>query len=381
MERNLFLLIKTTFTNIPLSIETRVEILQNLPKLFNISKKHDLAHLLCYALEKNGLLDNDLEAKKKFLRERNSAIWRFEQQEYEINAIQQVFEKNRILFIPLKGAILKEFYFEPWLRTSCDIDLLVRKEDFNRAIKCLEKGLNYVYTVEGDHDCSILTPSKVNIELHYSLLVGNSKQTENAVLEQVWENVDGDTCCKKMKDEYFYCYHVSHIAKHLKFGGCGVRWILDTWVLNNKIEFNKEKRYALLEKAGLLSVAKAIEKLAEVWFSNEEDDELSKVLGEYVFTGGLYGTFENKVVAQQARKKNRVSYLWSRLFPSFVQMKYKYPKLRKHPILYPFYVVKRWFLLFKKDKRSLAKIEINQMSKNNRENQAKVAKLFKDLDI
>ena len=42
-----------------------------LPALFKLSKRHDLAHLIGDALEKNGLLPDDSEAKKRFLQERH----------------------------------------------------------------------------------------------------------------------------------------------------------------------------------------------------------------------------------------------------------------------------------------------------------------------
>ena len=74
-----------------------------LPALFKLSKRHDLAHLIGDALDKNGLLPEGTEAKKRFLQERNMAVYRYEQIQYEIEQICDVLEKARIPFIPLKG--------------------------------------------------------------------------------------------------------------------------------------------------------------------------------------------------------------------------------------------------------------------------------------
>ena len=52
---------------------------ETLPALFKVAKKHDLAHLVGEALEKNGLLADGSEAKTRFLKERNMAIFRYEQ--------------------------------------------------------------------------------------------------------------------------------------------------------------------------------------------------------------------------------------------------------------------------------------------------------------
>ena len=50
--------------------------LEMLPALFKLSKRHDLAHLIGDALDKNGLLPDGTEAKKHFLQERNMAVYR-----------------------------------------------------------------------------------------------------------------------------------------------------------------------------------------------------------------------------------------------------------------------------------------------------------------
>ncbi|MBO4954226.1 MAG: nucleotidyltransferase family protein, partial [Clostridia bacterium] len=31
-------------------------------------------------------------------------------------------------FMPLKGAVIRQYYPEPWMRTSCDIDIHVKKD-------------------------------------------------------------------------------------------------------------------------------------------------------------------------------------------------------------------------------------------------------------
>ena len=106
-----------------LSTDVKNLITQDMLKpLYAISKKHDLAHLLCDALDKNGFLLDGTEACKYFLQERNIAIYRYEQLEYEYEQICNVFEQNKIEFIPLKGCVIRKFYPEPWMRTSCDIE-------------------------------------------------------------------------------------------------------------------------------------------------------------------------------------------------------------------------------------------------------------------
>ena len=114
-----------------------------LPALYKLSKKHDIAHLVGDALDKNGLLLDGSEAKKRFLQERNMAVYRYEQLQYELDCICDTFEEAKIPFIPLKGAVIRQYYPEPWMRTSCDIDILVEEEKLSDAISALKKVLEY----------------------------------------------------------------------------------------------------------------------------------------------------------------------------------------------------------------------------------------------
>ena len=56
---------------------------ETLYSLYKISKRHDLAHLVADALEKNRLLPMQVDIKKRFLQERNMAIYRYEQMRFE----------------------------------------------------------------------------------------------------------------------------------------------------------------------------------------------------------------------------------------------------------------------------------------------------------
>ena len=67
-----------------------------LPALFKLSKRHDLAHLIGDALDKNGLLPEGTEAKKRFLQERNMAVYRYEQIQYEFEQICETLKNAKV---------------------------------------------------------------------------------------------------------------------------------------------------------------------------------------------------------------------------------------------------------------------------------------------
>ena len=372
-----FSLMKTQISNPLKSLED-----QTLKGLYVLSKKHDLGHLVAYGLEQNQAFNNST-ITNKFLYERDMALFRHEQINYELDCVCKTLEDAEIYHIPLKGAVIRKYYPEEWMRNSCDIDILVKEEDLDKALFTLSKKLEYTYGKKGDHDVLLNAPSGVHIELHYQLITPKTKKQEIPVLKRVWENtkpLEDSIYCRKMNDEYFYCYHISHIAKHLKWGGCGVRSVIDTWVLNNNISFDKEKRNSLLNEAGLLKVANAIENLAKCWMENKPLSQDLQLLSSYILSGGVYGTLENKVAISQS-KKGGCSYLFSRVFMPYGELKYKYPNLQKYPILYPFYTVKRWFSLLKKDKRAVATKELNHSVKINSQTQDQISNMLNSLDL
>ena len=331
-----------------------------LPELLAISKKQDLGHLLVLGLKQNGIvLQDDLMANEKIMMQ---AVLRYEQLNYDFNQICQALEGAAIPFIPLKGSVLRRHYPEPWMRTSCDIDILVHKKDLNEAIDCLVKTLNYEETGRATHDVSLFSPQRIHVELHFDLVEEGRANKAIKVLSQVWDNVNvcgGFNYKYEMSDEYFYFYHIAHMAKHFETGGCGVRPFLDLWLLDKLDGDRQSKRDELLAVAELIQFANVSRKLSKVWFSGERMDELSLQMQNFIFDGGLYGTSNNRVAIQQKRKGGRFGYMLSRIFVPHSKLKRYYPILEKHPYLMPIMQVRRWFMLLRPDVAKMAKREIS----------------------
>ncbi len=383
VEKVFFALIRYEFSS-ELSQEIKNLISKELLKpLFNLSKCHDLAHLVGDALVQKGLISGDSEEEKLFLHERNLAILRHEQMQYEYEQICKTFEQAKIPFIPLKGAVIKNYYKEPWLRTSCDIDILVKKEHLDLAISALKENLNYKCNLIGNHDAQLYSQTNVHLELHYSLLARETSAELTKILSSVWDNAVKKTdYLYEMKDDFFYLYIISHVANHLKWGGCGVRPFIDIYILNTMIDFCNEDRENLLKMSGLLTFANAVKNLSDVWLLNKEPDQLSVNLEKYVLSGGVYGSLENNVAVSKVKTPSKFKYLLSRIFLPYSSLKLRYNRLQKYPILYPYYLVKRWFrIIFNKGKREKAILEYNEVVKVDKENQSDVKSLLDNLQI
>lgn len=354
-----------------------------LPALFKLSKKHDLAHLVGDALDKNGLLPDESEAQKRFLQERNMAIYRYEQMQYELEGICEALENAKIPFIPLKGSVLRQYYPEAWMRTSCDIDVLVPEDSAQAAREYLVEVLHYVCGEQTTHDISLYAESGVHLELHFDLIEDYVSESNKQVLSNIWEVCSLKTGAKyqrEMSDEVFYFYHMAHMAKHFKNGGCGIRPILDDWILNQRNE-NEQARQSLLQKGGIYTFAKQIWQLSACWFSGMPHTPFSLEMEQYILKGGVYGNSENRIAVQQVKKGGKLRNVLSRIFIPYNLLKTQYPILEKYKIMFPFCQIARWWCLLFGKRAKMAKRELKMTMHLSNDKKTRVERLLHELEL
>ena len=314
-----------------------------LPKLIEVASKHDVQHLLVFGLKQNNLISSENAELERHI---YNAVCRYEILQYEYEIICSVLENSKIPFLPLKGAVIRSYYKEPWMRTSCDIDILVQKEQIDIAKSTLVEKCGYVYHGKGGHDLSFFSKSGVHVELHYDLVEEGRANKASKILQNVFDNAilsKEHNYRYEMTDEAFYFYHVAHMAKHFEDGGCGVRPFIDLWILDGLQTANKEKRDLMLASSNLLKFANSVRKLSRVWFMSEPHDLITKQMENYVLAGGVYGNSANLIMVHQQKKGGRIRYVLSKIFIPYNVIKFQYPILQKHPILTPVMQVRRWF--------------------------------------
>ncbi|MBQ9921514.1 MAG: nucleotidyltransferase family protein [Clostridia bacterium] len=355
----LFALLRSAICGTSLTEEERSSVVpETFGRLVEISAKHDLVHLLAFGLKQNKLISTgNNEAEKHIFK----AVYRYERISHEYNRLCEALENAQIPFIPLKGSVLREYYPEPWMRTSCDIDILVHREKLEEAISYLSDKLEYVEKERATHDVSLFSPLGIHVELHFDLVEEGRANSAIDVLKHAWDNA---SLCKnseyryEMSDAFFYFYHIAHMAKHFETGGCGIRPFIDLWILDNLKNADLSSRDDMLVRGGLLKFANASRTLSKVWFGDEKADELSYQFQDFILHGGVYGTSDNRVALQQTKKGGRIGYVLSRVFIPYTKLKRYYPVLEKYPWLMPFMQVRRWFMLFNPDIAKMAKREI-----------------------
>ena len=114
---------------------------------------------------------------------------------------------------------------------------------------------------------------------------------------------------------------------------------------------------------------------------NEPHTPISERLEQFILSGGIYGTVENRVAVQQAITGGKFSYIVSRIFLSYDELKLKYPNLEKRKWLFPFYQIKRWFRLLGKGKLKKSMQEAKTTSSVTTEENDQTTRLLKELGI
>lgn len=312
--------------------------------LYRLAKAHDAAHIVSSALYTHGLLGED-EASKNFKKERIMSVYRHENMQYAFGEICSVLEKQEIPYIPLKGSVIRSFYPEAWMRTSCDIDILIHEEDLNCAADALVEMLGYKADSRVNyHDISLYSQTGIHVELHFS--IKENMDNVDGLLSEVWEH-----SCREKEDgfrhnqtpEYFVFHHVAHMSYHFVHGGCGIKPFMDMYIIRNNMRYDDTTVRNYCRQCGLESFYDNMLYVTDVWFARELHTPLSQQIEEYIMKGGVYGSLENQVAVAQSKRGGKTGYIISRMFVPYGVLKNYYPILKKHKWLFPFMQIRRWF--------------------------------------
>ena len=331
--------------------------------LYAPAKTYDLIHFVGYVLDKLGRGATPIE--QEYVRMYMFAVYRHEQLRRDTEQLCEVLEEQRIPYLPLKGAVLRNYYPAPWMRTSSDVDILIPQEQFARAKQAVQDRLGYVFDKASDHDQAFLTPAGNHVELHFSLIEDGVVGKVDEPLRQVWQYAkpqQGSPYRYELSGDMFYYYHIAHMAKHYVQGGCGIRPFLDLWLMLQRQPQSRESCKKLLETGSIETFAQHAEHLAKVWFGNREHTDVTAQMQKFLLEGGEFGSYANRAAVAQVKKGGKARYAFSRIWLSYREMCVFYPSLQGRRYLLPIFELWRWLrLLFGGGvKRSLAELSANE---------------------
>ena len=333
-------------------------------QLFQLCSNHSISVIVGDVLGKSKMIEKTPDIKK-LINESFMSVYRYEQSQTEIKKITHVLTELKIPYILLKGPRVRKYYPEPWLRTSCDIDILIHEEDLDLAINGLVEKCSYTKQERNYHDVPLVSPNNILLELHFN--IKENMDNLDKVLIKVWDYsspVGKDNCLEyEQSNEFFFFHLLAHTAYHFQHGGCGIRSILDLYLIHHQMPYNNEKLRMLCREAKIETFYEYVIQLSEVWFGESSHTPVTSAMEEYILHGGTYGTKDNSIAMDQTRQNGgHARYIRGRIFMPYKALKMKYPILKKHKYLTPVYQVVRWekMLSSGKFKKYIAELHLSK---------------------
>ena len=335
--------------------------------VYSLALRHSVANMAFYALEDSSC-EISAELFSKWKNTRDVEIVKSLTQISEKNRIIRLLTENGIDVLPLKGCYLKEMYPQNDFRQMADLDLLVREDDADRAEKVLTDS-GYALKSRCSHHSSFFLPPYVNIELHTSLISeGNdSRSYFLSFWDRAFASNENPHLFSVSWSDY-YLFFIAHLAKHYYGSGCGIRNIMDCFILNRAHGADIDRDYtdSELQKLGLYEFACECEKIDESWFGNGSQVDGFSQTEKYIFKSGTYGRLDFKVAnGIKGCNNNRLVYIISRIWMPYRLLKLSYPVLEKAPFLMPFCEVHRLVSAFFR-KRNILRIEFEVLKNKKR---------------
>lgn len=248
---------------------------------------------------------------------------------YVQGEVLKALKSERIPVVVLKGTSASQYYPVPQYRVMGDIDLLVKKEDFDRATETL-LSCGYV-TNENRHknDRHItLVKRGISIELHRryasEYVLDDPVAFDNLLFDDI---ADG---CTVFSEPINGLVLLEHIAQHLN-EGIGFRQIIDWMLYVDRIltdEMWEQRFRELAKRTGLEKLALSITRMCQLYLGLREngitwcrqaDADTCEALLKYIADCGNFGH------SREAWEIGEITQI-----PSF-----------KHPILLLRYIQKR----------------------------------------
>jgi hypothetical protein len=366
--KQVFGLVKATLRN-----ETYFETINN-PLIYKIARENGFSGMVFQSIKKE-LMEPSLFSG--FQRDHYQYKERDVLQTMAIEELHQLFNINQIKHIFLKGSFLKTIYPESYMRSMGDIDIFVDSERMETIHEVLPIH-GFAFESSGPTHDTFVNSERIHIEVHPAIDT-HFDEKSHAVFKKVWEEAIPIKAYQYSFDhEHQMIYLLSHLIKHLRSSGVGLRQILDIGVFRNDVraKIDETKLETMLELTGLKRFYQVMIWLNEVWFGYPSDmtfptefnDAFLEEVTTFISASGIHGKAQdfnralpkltNTRMKIRNRKMAKISYLLNILFLPYEDMVSMRPYLKKHKWLLPYAWIERFFqLVFKKGRRSLKKIQ------------------------
>lgn len=330
------------------------------------------------------------ETLSKFRQQMGYTVIDSDEKKQTRDYIRKLFTENKMEYMFVKGAILRNYYPVKDFRTGSDTDVLIRNEDMDKC-RCLikEAGLK---TENSSRNVISAYYNKQHIEIHSDL------DYDNPFFQNIF-----DMCERKgyeyiIGDQLHLLYVMCHIIKHFNMCGAGIKMFMDIDVLIRHMEnfdynaFMEQCRDIRIETFARASLA-----LCAYWFGTpvntdidlNDDTKLRDLFETEIMKSGNFGFnardlgdyYINKGMGSSGKNGlfSKLRALIALLFPEKKYLMNQYAYTQRRPYLLPLAWVNRLFDAVLKRKEHSKNTVRSILSKGDETEQYK--KLLTELDI
>ena len=151
----------------------------SLDDLLYVCKKHSMTAVCAYALESAGIKNDQFKQEKEKAIRKNILL------DAERSRLFSRFEEEGIWYIPLKGAILKDWYPALGMRQMSDNDIyfdMSRRDDSRRIMK----ELGFTFKGHSELVDEYIKKPVYNFELHCELLIKHIEKSIGDIADNMF---------------------------------------------------------------------------------------------------------------------------------------------------------------------------------------------------
>lgn len=354
----------------------------NESELYLLAKRHSLQGVVYYVSKTFGIFGMDSRLSEKLRESYEKTINLMALRRARAEVLSNELTELGISHIEFKGSAVADFYPVPELRPYSDVDMIIEVKDRDKVRELLVlRGFEYYTSDMGAVSC--FKQGEEFYELHTTL---NLPKSEAFLCDNFREKAL--PCCGKklrFEDNFHLAYLISHMEKHMKNGGAGVKMYLDVmFYIKNCREIDLAAVNEILRKAQLEKFFSSVLSLLNRWFylpipdfAEPLDTAVCEELEELTLGGGVYGDHSQKrnLESSMARelksgkKTAKLRFIMNRVFPKKTELWRMYPKYEDKPLLLPLAWFTHLVSFFKKGKyrkvRTVVSVDVKSAEKRN----------------
>lgn len=307
-----------------------------------------------------------------------------------LDFLREKLTYEKLDFLLVKGAVLRNYYPVKEYRTSGDIDVVINYADIGRCREIFSA--ENIKITDTRNNYFAFKYKSQNIEIHTNL------DMDHPYFEHIFDMCEKEGCEYKISDEVHLLYVLCHIVKHFNLFGAGIKMFMDIDVLIRHMkDFNYDEFLIKCRELNIENFTKSCFSLCNYWFNTpvkaeidfSSDTDFRKLFEDEIINSGSFGFnkrdlgnyYLNKGIGKSGKNNifSKIKAFLAMLFPSKSYIKNEFKYLEKYPFLLPFAWCHRLFLaVFVRTKHSKDTIKSIINSSNESE---QYKKLLNELDI